>query len=805
LLLDFQPVPEFSEGQLIAADDLNTFNQNNVLITKLRAAPQPLFMDSHAYAPKALPLYWRDPDFIIWEGSFIYREGIKNAYLGFHVKMDGVDTNDTFDFGMSYFGNSTASVNIGIMVKYTEFSYKNLYKAAQTTPLVYDKYIASAPLYVSDTYSKKSTYTFTIRDGSGNNKALTGNNLVKNGRVSQINIDLSQLNLTDGELVPIRLLLLVNEDPTKADRESANFDPVYSNFNNYFILRKTLPMAASTVAVNHIFYSHLYAYTDGDLSYTDDWDSVKNVTVTGEDVLSVDNLNKLTGKQRYIVDRLKNRPMPLTGSILYLSAFGGTSSVKYPQYDVVPGEWEYSKEEYAHAISNSMDEFAVGSDNLTKTVYAAGRINPQSNLATYAWNPAFEFYNQPVVSFKYFGNTESRQVMIIDFTEAPVSQTSTRSNWLPKGSNSARSGHLFGYFDGGGIATHTGYYGSVFTDHTTAGSVRTAGSDKVYKNHMFQVRIPSPNTRVYSPELGRLSTDKDWFFPKGFWEDQVSILFEEKSADFWGLYKQNTTNTTPQIGFYGDTEKSALTGNFTSKYPMVNEFDKQYQKITGYNDSNWGWKMINNNRGYSQIYVNLYDHHSANYRTKANYISYCFFIGIDDYNPADAAISIPATIPGGSTKTYAQLKSYIASINTWLNESYANLFVGNPHFSNYNMFWGAPKSTLNMRNIYKDYTDKFFFFTRQRTGNILIVRGKNVTLYYGEIKELKRAGSPYGSLHKVDDVDVEFEKAESIISGDNEQTRIFHLSSIADLAYGQRYYIKGDTITYAAEFFEEPS
>ena len=805
MLIEFQQVPTFTEGQLLAAADLNTFNQNNTMIKKLFAAPQPLFMDSHAYAPKVLPLYWRSPDFTIWEGSFIYREGMRYAYLGFHVKLDGPQTTNGSEYPISKFGNTTDSVNIAIITKYTEFSYKNIYSASST----YSNYFASMPLYTEATQTKKSIYQFTIKDGSATNTDVNGAGyLTKNARISQIRIDLEALNLQDGELVPIKLMLLVNEDPRKSTRGNENFKTVYENFNNYFILRKTDPIPDGLVVTEGIFYSHLYAYTDGDLSYTDNWPSVSGVVTTGSGVLLTSNMQKLSGKQRYITDRLKNRPMPLTGAILYLSAYGGTSSVKYPQFDVVPGEWEYSKEEYAHSISNSMDEFAVGADNLLKTVQAAGRVNLHSNLATFAWNPAFELYNQPTLSFKFFGNTASRQVLIVDFTEAPVSQTSTRNNVIEVGAKQARSGHLFGYFGGSGasVAAHTGYYGSIYAEHDMTQFVTMPSSKKVYRNHLFQVRVPSPNTVVYSPETNTFTGSNGFFLTKGFWEDQVSITFsnETKGANKWGLFKSDSTSTL-QFGFVGDIAATTVRDQYPLPGIAPEEFGKQYVRNTNYNDVNWNWYMDNGTKGHSQIFVNLYDHSNVHYRAKANYISYCFLVGFDDYKASDNVITLPQAYTGGTTLTYSGVVSAISTINSSLTESYNQLFVNNPHFQYYNMFWGAPKSTLNLRNIYKDYTDKFLFFTKQRTGNILIVRGKNVTMYYGEINELKRNGSPFGSLHKVDDVDVQFEYSESLISGDSEQTRIVHLSSIDKLAYNQRYYIQGETITYAAEFFEEPS
>lgn len=805
MLIEFQPVPVFSEGQLLSAADLNTFNQNNTMAKKLFAAPQPLFMDSHAYAPKALPLYWRDPDFTIWEGSFIYRDGMEYAYLGLQVKIDGIYTNNTNVYPISDFGTDAEAVNIGVIVKYTEFTYKNIYVASG----IYTNYYASAPLHEvaqgANVISRKSTYTFSIADGASTNVATDTNSgyLNKNSRISEIKIKLDSLTLTDGELVPIKLLLLVNADPRKSDPKYKDvFKPKYGNFNNFFILRDSNPLSSSQVINEHIYYSHLYAYTDGDLSYTDNWPSVSGVVTTGSGVLSTSNIQKLTGKQRYITDRLKNRPMPLTGCILYLSLYGGSAALRYPQFDVVPGQWEYSKEEYAQPISNSMDEFAIAGDNVTKIVNGAGRVNPQSNLATFSWNPAFELYNQPTVSFKYFGNTDSRQVLIIDFTEAPVSQTDTRNNFLTIGGRTTRSGHLFGYFGGSGVATSTGYYGSIYAGHDMASFVDTASNDKIYKNHLFQVRIPSPNTRVYSPQFNRYTTENDFFLTSGFWEDQVQITFEEKASGLWGLKKLG--GYTTQFGFVGDFPVNTLKELYPPRF-YDDEFEKQYVRYTGYNDGSWNWRMNAGDKGYSQIFVNIYDHSGQHYRAKANYISYCFLIGIDDFKVADSQITLPAVYSGNSLLTYNSVVSAITEINDDLDESYAKLFVNNPHFKNYNMFWGSPKSTVNMRHIYKDYTDKFHFFTRQRTGNILIVRGKNVSIYYGEIKKLKRDGSPFGSLHKIDDVDVEFEYSENIVSGDSEQTKIFHLSSLANLAYNQRYYIQGETLIYAAEFFEEPS
>ena len=831
MLIDFQPVPEFTEGQPIAAEDLNTFNLNNSYIYKMLAAPQPLFMDAHAYAPKVVPLSWYSPDFTIWKGAILYRTGMTYADIGVHIKMDGMLTDmgnsEVSEYSISDLGNAGVGgtyidgLALGIIVKYTEFSYLNIYKTASDS--IYFKYYSAAPLNiagtnVSPTATKGGTYTFTVRDGSGRNQTKTDGYLTANARITNVRVDLTNLDLKDGEIVPISLILLVNINPRKSDpTDTDNYQNKYAHFSNYFLGRESNRLTTTEVNSNHIFYSTLYARTDGDLSYSDNWPAVSGVVVSGNSVLSTANMNKLTGKQRYIVDRLKNKPMPLTGSLFYLTGYGGTASVKYPQYDVVPGDWSYSKEEYAVPVSKDADYFPDGVTKWGGLVDYASRYNPQSNLATFAWNPYFDVYNELLVSLKYFGNTEARQVLIVDMPEAPVSLTSIRNNVITLTAGDvvqqARSGHIYGYLDGGsGISRKWyGYYGSIYLAHNTHTYINNPNSIKAAFNHMFQVRIPSTNTKVYSPEFGSYNPGNEFYFGRGMYQDDVSILFDEKSEDLWGLIRaadpdEPAVPKTLQYGFVGNYTTTELSPFYKQKTGTTEFQDKQYTRSTTYNNSSWNWKISDNRtKGYSQVYLNLYDHQKGSLKAKANYIGYFNIIGLSAFNAAGKSYAVPTQYSMLQELTYSGLVTGIAEINTRLDDHYNALFVSNPHFKYYDMFWESPKSPLILRNIYKDYTEKFFYFTKQRVGNILIVRGRNVSMHYGEIKKLERKGDPYGSLHKIDDVDVEFEYSESIISGDDEQTAIFHFTRVPKLGYNERYYIKGDEVVYAAELFEEPS
>jgi hypothetical protein len=816
--IDFQAVPEFFRGQPISATDINNLRHNILTANNVMTAPQPLFMDTHIYAPKALPLTWRGPEFDIWEGAFMYREGMQKAYLGFHLKLDGL-ADITGEFPLSTFND----VAIAVIVKHTTLTYQ---QAFTQTPRF------TRALEVTDTTTRTFSdsnfwYRFRLKDGHGVESPPTDTingyeYITPNSRVSEIEIDVSLLDLQDGEIVPIKLVIVAHKNPMVLPTNANRGDGYTILFHKFFFKSG---LNGRQVAQSHIFYSMLYAQTDGDLSYSDNWPTASFVS-SGENVLSVNNLALLTRKQRYIVERLRNRPMPMTGSLFYISAWGGTSSVRYPAKDVVPGQWDFYKSTYSIANKyNSNDDEDVF--NVNEVVDMAYSFNAQSTLATFAWNPYFPLYDGAFVNFKFYGNTEARQVMIVDFTEQPVSSTSIRRNvlyWLNPGVG-RQSGHLTGYFDAnisGVRVDYTGYYGSVFADHQTLSNVlvTTLGQRrrKVYLNRMYNVRIPSDTTPVYSPEFGRFSTQSGpqakYFLTKGLWEDSVEIKFAKdttftdptsRGRESWRLVRDNS-GFTLNYGFVGNAPESVTMDGFVDRFKPLNKTEKeaQYKQVSAYNGTNWRWITEAGQRGWSQVFLNLYDH-SKPTLNKANYISYCNVLGMSVYNRANRLYSVPAEYEPNEEITYANLRTLLGDIDSDLTYLYENMFISNPHFRRYDMYWGSPKSVLALKRLFGDYNKKFYYVARQRLGNILIVRGQNVTLYYGEVSELKREEDPNGSLHEMSAVGVKFEHSTSIISGDEEQTVVFHLSNIEDLAYNQYYYLQGDSIIYAAEFYEEPS
>jgi hypothetical protein len=800
--IDFQAVPEFTTGQPISAYDLNSLLHNNVTSKNILYSPQPLFMDSHAYAPKAMPMVWQSPEYDIWKGSFMYRSGMRYAYIGFHIKMDSGIEDLSSEFNLAQF----TDISVAVIVKYTGSTYKEVYQSAGIK-----KHCAAVPLKTVATTTVTSTggnYRFTIKNGHYDptqTETLLGTQVITRGsRESSVRIDLDPLGLQDTEIVEIKLVLVTHSDPTL----TANFGEGYTSFFNKFLWKAKLP--AVRLANSHIFYSTLYAKVDGDLSYSANWPSTSFQT-TGSGVLSAPNLKIITNKQKYITERLRNRPMPLTGSITYIGAFGGTSSVRLHQEDVVPGEWDYYTSNYWLPIDNRLSKLDKTQDQ-RKVIDMNKSLNAQSNLATFSWSPYFEEYNSIYLNFKFYGNTEARQAIFVDLPDQPVSQTSTRRSILYWPNAGGRlSYHILGNYSGQNL------YGSVFTKHNTIAGVFNSGAPKAYLNKMYNVRIPSPTTPVYSPQFNvntnnHTATYSKFYLTAGMWEDSVAIVFEKTAesgtTQKWGLAKSQVDNETIQYGFIGDASKADAMAGFVNKIVVNNtedEADMQYTQVPTYNNSDYKWITKNGSKGYSQVFVNIYDNHSRTTQSKANYISYTQVLGMSAYNPDKRLYNPPIVYTPKTAISYSELCEDFSDINTDLDNLYQSMFINNPHFVQYDFFWGAPISVLSRAGLFKEYNDKFFFFAKQRVGNILIVRGKNVTMHYGEIDELKREDDPKGSLHPIGDVGITFAKTQSIISGDAEQTVVVHLNNIEELAYGQYYFLNGDSIVYASEFFEEPS
>lgn len=782
----------FEDGQALSAYDINKYRQNNALIRKLLYSPQQLPMDSNIYSPKSVPL--RSLSLVksqetLWIGSFMYRTGMKKAYLGMSISLENAITINS-DISVSANTELFNTMGLGIILKYTNLTYKQILAKGASHFGYFDAVNIRTAINTGTPISNGKGIDFFVKNGRASaNVTPSGTawqTLDPSKRITTIEVDLEGYSrvFQDGEIVPVSILLLAS---------TSNTDAVFSQST-------PANFPDSVLVYPYVKHTMFYAETDGDLSYSKNWSEIPAVVTSGTSVLSKNNLNALSDKQTYIIERLSNRPGILTGSVMYYGTYAGTMAQRYISYDF-----------------DNLDEYFTQSTNVAEAgtsqsqVARATTTNAETTLATFAWNPYLDYYNQILVDYKFYGNTDTKQFMIVEIPSAPVAQPHLRQTDGDNGSGGQiLAGNLFGgakYVKSPEAATLAdvswSYPATAVKNIYDAIYTTSSISNPLYKIYPFQVRIPSPSTPVFKLEDDEYKYDS--YFRKGFYQDTTAITFTsgETSGSYrkWKLPKafdETTSGTfTSQIGFIAE-----ISGNLLP-FPLSESYE--YQRVANYNNSEWSWVApVSGTAGYRPIYINLYDHSFDKIAKKANYISFMHLISASAFNSVNLVYSVDSELDGNSLTTYSGLRTTISGINSDLDTFYTNLFQSNPHFSRYQMFWGAPQSFVNSQNIIQEYTKKFFMFTQSRKGDILIVRGRNVNLNYGSLNQITRSGDPAGSFISPNDVDVSFEKTQNLISSDTEQTIIYNLSNADGLAYGQQYYLTGDII-YAAEFFEEPS
>jgi hypothetical protein len=804
---DFEQVPEFFQNEPISASDLNILTKNNVTLSNVVNSPQPLFMSAHAYAPTVMPVDWHSNYFDIWKGAFLYRTGMTTAHLGLLIKLESLFDGLADAMNQSMFGN----IKLAVFIKYTNKTYDEL-KAGS-----FSSYVGIGSINASG-YNDGGFY-YNMKNGqttSGSTIDGAGGSFERirsNSRVSNVDINLNTFDFLDGEVVEVKLQLLVP-----------------SSFNQ--TISQTIRATGLIGRKSSIYYSMLYANVEGTSVLASSW-PVASFVSSGNAVLSVSNLKILTDKQNYLVTKLKNRSFPLTGSILYWGVLGGTASNRYTETDFLLAD------ALAYGIPTSHTEAVYPySDSQTRTNYfnLAVPYNMQNTLATFAWNPYFTRYDSFYLNFKFYGNTAVRQFFMVDLPQVPVSMTSIRKNYFTERATGAFN---WSYNLGGGPYLEyipavngapetykstqvTGPYHSVYVDHSTAKHVTNSTLNKVYKNHMYNIRIPSPTTTVFSPELNISSADvpaSKFYLTKGLWEGSTQIKFTQTTVTgnliAWNLLKGASSGQTIQLGLAGEVSESVVQGLYPIIFTTftVPESVLQYETVATYNSSTtWNWVSTDGLVGWTNAFINLYDHSSVGGTLKASYISLTQVQSATVGNSLANVYSKPTEYSPNTLLLYSTLIQKLSELNSELDALYTELETNNPYLYRENFFWNKPFSPLTLETldnkpfegVTKKTADALFYFHRKRIGNFLLVRGKDVTLHHGDLTTIDRKEGPSGSLIKPDTYTVSFEKSVTVISGDNEQTVLFNLDGVDGLTYSQPYYLKGANIVYAAEFFEEP-
>jgi hypothetical protein len=839
---DFIRIPPFNPGQELSAFDLNSLQRNLDKLTNYVYSPQSLQLDSWILSPKSIPISlangvtWVNQQEIFY-GSFIYRKGMESVYLGFYISLESTATPDVDNnsdnllasYNEKLFSvNSTKPLGLSVLLKQNtrnhfaptiSAAYRGSRKFSEgSTDPVFGPQpfeFTFANPYGRDTTEYTATTANTANSVSIGDKfsKLSGDRFQK----IVINLQNPQFDFIDGELVTVSVALLANPTDTT--------NTFYSIFSSGNVNKEQYLSAikSSNILTNfqENFYLHYAtAFAEVDAPIFKDWNEDTYDEVKGP--LHPDNLALILEKQQYLITRLENRPRVLTG---YFTLFPS-----YAKADVLFHPW-------VPDATKNLGNFFTATNVMP--------YNSEACLAKYAWNPQFELYDQVSFQFAHYLNTTTTTFFTLNFPETYTSLATLRTAINYKAiSKATNDSFLTGFFNTytnltSSAASNTVYHFVTADQYSTAFAKASNTNGRLFSNKPYQVRIPSPATPVYNKSLA--AYENLFFFTNGafgthhsVYEDIVPVTFTktyespDSSFTVWGLPK-GADGYTAQIGSVSEIPNGTLppTASRTNNTYLVLggisniPLSKTSAQLTTYNTKyntnyHWKWPVAESRpKGYSPVIVNFTDVTTQYILEKASYISFIHCIGLNMQNSQFLALPESTPFVGNTSISYSDLNSYMLSIDNALTALYNNTFVRapsnifepyNPGFFREQLFWGYPQSPINGNTYIQDYIKKFFGFTTIRKADILVVRGKNVSINYGDfVKISKTIGGGGGrAIIATDSTENPFKFSSSIISSDVEATAVVNLSNFAELGYGERYYLTGDYITYAAEFYEEP-
>ena len=269
-------MPSVLDGQELAAADINNLSQNTEILEQIVNGPDRLFLSSWAYAPPTF-LLTLDPnaqqdkvgftltEIDVWEGSFVYREGMHTVRVAFQSYPAWEDWGK-----IKYYDAELTSPSLGVCLfasfKYTDVSIEQQIKE-QTK---YAKYNFMWKYY--EAYQPQNN---TIPVVSGLVRSHEG--------VTYAQFDITGMNLTPGEVVPLKFRI-------------AGYDEKYRKSG------KLLMKWQSTY-----YFSMIYANVAHQI-VPNTWSNIGSIT-------SLSQIKELVSNQQYLVNYFRLADYPLRASI----------------------------------------------------------------------------------------------------------------------------------------------------------------------------------------------------------------------------------------------------------------------------------------------------------------------------------------------------------------------------------------------------------------------------------------------------------------------------------------------------------
>jgi hypothetical protein len=876
MIFGLTPVPKLVTGQELSAQDLNNLMQNAQFIEQVAKGPTKLFLAHWRFAPPyfrllnydtqagdieaATPDTYDDRYFIdqnvqnldVWEGSFLYRTGMKRLKLAFQTYplrepksnsaaeyryLDGIDL---ADINKTYYNNKSTfkdgDISLYLILRYTEVPLPILLRANSTK---YHPYVRRWS-YSRDSAEKQPgtestpTYKFSAADGNAFSVGSSNSAEYWVPNYPQLHsegyhtyeIDLESFNFVPGEVVSVK-----------------------------FKLGKPGMVRAWETKGLSYYFSMVYAYVDHEL-VPSSWQTLNSVS-------SLSQVTTIAENQAHLVNLLRRYDSPLRAALWdqitanasyasaysqyndewrsYLERFGLDTDVEFLKHSVFAEEARY----YFQKQFANKDTLRLA---YNVTVNPASAFNMQAIIPYTASSPSsykiprktkrdkadliplasnFPEWDQAISLANDYASgstayaTARNQVapLTVDLTRVvytgllPLESTDLTHLRVKRGFVRFVGPYSAKYGSGAGVTTHfyagSGLYTGIGNGYGLLTKTAVAPSGFLVGDGVF---LSTHKNTTGSEDFG------------GFYFLRPSVL--DAGVPYYSAESTQPVGTSQSLFFgsrilpeafsYSDIFNFSLTPTSGGKYvpalyaAYVSGLSSSSLGYTagGYTSLNLQIKESATNLASTTNSVDTLINYSAAYN-KASYIGLIRLAEASMFK-SDYVVSSFSRLSSFTPLAYSGLLVYLNQLNDMQNQAYA-LLQQDDSLRYTPLFWTSPKSMYRQyeklysgqgRNDNLSFTaidSELIYFSQTRQADYLVVRGKNVSIGWNGFESIYR-DNPRGFFPG--ELRFTFTDEQSLVGQDIE-TVVIGFDSLKSLHYGQRYYLKG-TVYYAAETMELP-
>jgi hypothetical protein len=842
-------VPKIFDGQEISAQDLNNLSQNAELLEEIVHSPDRLFLSNWRLAPPVFTLINQKAEqgnldtfagyqqaiqinsCDVWEGSFIYREGMHTLRLAFNtypISERGPTTYyygvDLSDIRTSYFPRDVTKVNadyinestsLFLSIKYTDVPLRTQLAKNKKTVRSWVYAGGKKATYKQPYDETKNSYTFT-EDATTPDETWNANGATLSPLgYHTYTLDITKFDFVPGEIVNLKFTIATRDgNPVKNWGRHFYFSMVYANIDHGFI--------------------------------ENTW-----VDLDDADITSLSKIDEIANNQKIIVDYFRKYDNPLRAALWDQVMAGGSILPFYARFDTIAlqglAQWGFNNaEEYRYRNThvaqakyylpkrfdlkntvsmsynvqvNSKSAFSIQAQ-LSKSPITAGLIyKPRDTDDSYN-NPSFIYSKShmtadniyrfpqeiPLGRMNYKDQHFNAEQQAIDSVFARLGKVNFmgtytnvqngvsktyETNLMPAGITSIPAGYPgtreFLYYRGDDPGTQDAWHGFYFIRPGRLGD----GGVPYYS--AFGTRILGLEQSMFLGPTAAVGEFRD----AAYYVDDFNFVLDSQAARAGVL--ANTRFYPAMYREYGGLPTHA--DYFIEKSDAYTDFTINVKESSNSWSSNVG--MFATPAGTQK------ENFSVQAFNKASYISTLRLAEV-----ARKESSYTRTVLGRfesfQEATIEELLLFLKEVNQSLKDTYA-LITQDPVYRYIPVFWNKPKSSLQhfeQTTIGKDQEKSYYqamekntvYFSSTRQADYLVVRGRDISIGWNGFTKIYR-DNPKNVLFPAP-LEFTFAQSQSLTGADIETT-VIGFDTLEGLNYGQRYYIQGE-VYFAAETMGVP-